>query len=322
LLRILEGYQNFNTVQQETGISPRIVRKYLDYMKQKGLVRERARNWKIGKNKKLKITQAGINWLIDNALLDVLEILSTILSQLRKPENREIFQKVREEKYLQSRNLIKNHFIECHIKGIDPFEALKPLDEWEYKHRFRMTDIDEPLREALRKLFALQLYFAGKIGEGYLEDPEMIIKKEFVLFAPNMEFFFSWDRSKIPKLDSWRRQIWNNFEYWLQQAYNDIRSESEKLEKREGTERISEETHLLGLERVDEKYYDEYLRATDKTSRERILAKIEDKTGWSVGTYLRQLLIGREEEIAKYVDGLQRSSLRKFISLFENRKSK
>lgn len=321
-MSILSGSKNVSAIRDDTGIHPKDLPTYLKHLAKEDFIKIETRGWRRGKSMPCSITEAGINWLVNTSMLDVLKVLSHILSQLRKPENREVFQRVGEKNYLESMSLIRNHFIECHIKGIDPFEALKPLDEWEYKHRFRMTDIDEPLREALRKLFALQLYFAGKIGEGYLEDPEMIIKKEFVLFAPNMEFFFSWDRSKIPKLDSWRRQIWNNFEYWLQQAYNDIRSESEKLEKREGTERISEETHLLGLERVDEKYYDEYLRATDKTSRERILAKIEDKTGWSVGTYLRQLLIGREEEIAKYVDGLQRSSLRKFISLFENRKSK
>jgi hypothetical protein len=74
---------------------------------------------------------------------------------------------------------------------------------------------------------------------------------------------------------------------------------------------------LLGLETVDEKIYDEYVKATNETHRARILTKIEDEVGWSVGVYLQKLLIEKETEIARYIDELQRPCLRKFISLFE-----
>lgn len=146
-------------------------------------------------------------------MLDVLKVLSRILSQLRKPKNREVFQRVREKKYLQTRSLIINHFIECHKKGIDPFEALEPLDEWEYKHRFRIMDVDEPLREALKQLYMLMLFFW--FPEPPKEDLEDIINTHVAIFTPGLRPFYMYRLGTRPELDYQLRQIQNEMLYGL-----------------------------------------------------------------------------------------------------------
>jgi hypothetical protein len=71
---------------------------------------------------------------------------------------------------------------------------------------------------------------------------------------------------------------------------------------------------VLGLDTVYEKHYHDYIRATDKVSREKILAKIEDEVGWSVGKYLRELLKmpGKEKELRKLLSEIQRPYFKKF----------
>ena len=101
LISILSKNQKFNEIQYETGISPRILRKYLENMKDDRLIEEDEKNWKRGKDKKCSITEKGIKWLIDVSLFDFLKILSSvfensdILKMLKKPENREVFQKLK-----------------------------------------------------------------------------------------------------------------------------------------------------------------------------------------------------------------------------------
>jgi len=159
LLSILGGSQNVSAIRDDTGIHPETLSTYLKRLAKEGFIRIETKGWKKGKSKPCSITEAGTNWLINTSMLDVLGVLSRIFSQLIKPENRKVFQKVREEKYLRSEQLIKNHFFECHKKGVDPFKTLESLDEWEYKHRFKLTDVDKPIKEALKKLYALMLYF-------------------------------------------------------------------------------------------------------------------------------------------------------------------
>ena len=59
LISIVSKNQRFNEIHRETGISPRIVRKYLDNMKIEGLIEEEERNWKKGKSKLCSITEKG-----------------------------------------------------------------------------------------------------------------------------------------------------------------------------------------------------------------------------------------------------------------------
>ena len=173
-----------------------------------------------------------------------------------------------------------------------------------YPEGLDLTDPDQPFREALKKLFTLHLYLTSDNNTTF-DEVEHSIENDFVLFAPHMTFVFSWHRGAFPELEY---QVW--------QVDNYFRRESEKVRGIEGDRMVSRETHLLGLEWVDEKCFEEYLKASDKKSRKKIMAKIEDGAGWSVGTYLRELLIGREAEITKYIDGQKRPFLRKFISLF------
>lgn len=207
MLSILSGSKNVSAIRDDTGIHPKTLPAYLSWLSEKGLIKVEVKGWRRGKSKPCSITEAGINWLVNTSMLDVLKVLSHVLSQLRKPENREVFRKVREEKYLQTRNLIINHFIECHRKGIDPFEALRPLDEWEYNHRFRIQDLDEPLIKALRKLYALILFFWSP--EPPKEDPEDTINTHIAIFTPGLLPFYMYRPGTRPELDHQLRQIQN-----------------------------------------------------------------------------------------------------------------
>jgi hypothetical protein len=291
-----------SAIRINTHLHPQTVSIYLKRLDTQGLIDVKITGWKKGKHKPCFITNAGITWLIDTSLDGTLQVLSDIMRQLKGTESREIFQKVNEERYSRNRKIIGNYFVERLLKGDkSPIEYPEGLD---------LTDPDQPFREALKKLLALHLYLISN-PLGMSEDPERSIENDFILFAPHMTFMFSWHPRAFPELEHQIRQVDNYF-----------RSESERLNERNGNTGILKETHLLGLDRVDEKYFDEYLKANDKASREIIMEKIEHDAGWSVSLYLGKLLVGKETEIEKYVDGQKRPSLRKFISLFENCRSK
>ena len=297
LLSVLTGHQNVSAIRTNTRIHPKTLSNYLKLLDKRGLIEVETKGWKKGKSKPCFITNDGITWLINTSLNETLRVLSKIIHQLKSTKTREIFQKTKAERYSRNMKIIKNYFIERLLR-----ENKSPI---EYPDGMELTDPDQPFREALKKLFALHLYLISNPIQMF-EDPERAIEKDFILFAPNMRFMFSWHPGSFPEL-----------EYQLSEVDKYYRRESEKLERRKEGETISGETHLLGLETVDEKIYDEYVKATNETHRARILTKIEDEVGWSVGKYLQKLLIGKETEIARYIDESQRPCLRKFISLFE-----
>jgi hypothetical protein len=302
LVSILTGHGNVSAIRIDTKIHPEVLPAHLERLAKQGLIKVETKGWKRGKSKSCSITNVGIAWLVNVPLNETLQVLSKIVGQLRNTEYRGMFKNVRAEKFSRDLKIIRDYFIEKSLKGDkSPMKYPEGLD---------LTDPDQPFREALKKLFTLHLYLTSG-DDATSEEVERSIENDFVLFAPHMTFVFSWHRGAFPEL-----------EYQLRQVDNYFRRESEKLQRKEENVMVSRETHLLGLEWVDEKYFEEYLKATDKKRREKIMAKIEEQAGWSVGAHLRSLLMGREAEIAKYVDGQKRPSLRKFISLFEKGRSK
>jgi predicted transcriptional regulator len=301
LLSILKEDQKVGDIWNNTGLSPKTLAKYLKLLAKQGLIKV-GKGWKRGKAKPCSITDVGIKWLVNIPLNENLQILLKIADQLKKPAYRETFKNVQTERTSRNTKITQNYFIERILKGDkSTFEIPDGLD---------LTDSDQPFREALKKILALHMY----LSSDPIQKPEEVegtIEKDFVLFAPNMTYIFSWHPGAFPEL-----------EYQLQKIENRFLCESENAKGSAKDELSSKETHFLGLERVDEKYYEEYIKATSKTRREKILVKIEDQVGWSVGKYLGKLSIGKEAEIAKYIDGQQRPFLRKFISLFENCESK
>jgi len=302
LLSILEGDQNVTGIRNDTSLHQKTLSIHLKRLAKQGLIKAETRGWKRGKPIRCSITKAGIKWLINVPINETLQLLSEIVTQLKNPKNRETFKKVQARKFSRDMKNIRDCFVEKSLKG--------DKSSMKYPDGLDLTDPDQPFRDALKKLFTLHLYLTSN-NNTTSDEVEHSIENDFILFAPHMTFVFSWHRGAFPKL-----------EYELQQVDNHFRRESQRLEESEGVKRISGETHLLGLEWVDEKYFEEYLKATGKKSREKIMAKIEDEAGWSVGVYLPKLLMGREAEIAEYIDGEQRPSLRKFISLFGKCESK
>ena len=211
MLSILSGNQNVSAIRVNTGLHPKTLSIYIKRLVKQGSIKVETKGWKRGKSKPCSITEVGVNWLINTSMLDILRVLSRILSQLKRPENREVFRKVREEKHLQTKNLVENHFLECHKKGIDPFKTLETLDEWEYKHRFRITDVDKPVKDALKKLYALMLYFW--FDEPPKEDPEDIINTHVAIFAPGLEPFYMYRPGTRPELDYQLQQIQKEIRY-------------------------------------------------------------------------------------------------------------
>lgn len=299
LLSILMGNQNVGEIRLDTGLSPKTLSKYLKLLPKQGLINV-ARNRKRGQSKPCLITDSGIKWLVNIPLNDNLQVLLKIADQMKNPANRESFKNTQAKKDSQNTKIVQNYFIERFLKG-----DKSPL---EYPDGMDLTDSDQLFREALKKILALHIYL---ISNPYQtpEEIENSLKKDFVLFSPNMSFAFSWHRGALPEL-----------EYELQKADNFLRCESEKLQAPSKDEGRSKVTHLLGLDFVSEGYFEEYSKATSDSDREKILAKIEEQAGWSVGKYIGELFVGKEAEIAKYVDVTQRPFLMKFISSFDKSK--
>ena len=297
LLSILKEDQKVGDIWINTGLSPKTLAKYLKLLSKQGLIIV-PKNWKRGKSKPCSITTTGIKWLVNIPLNDTLEVLSKIATQLKKPKNREGFKNVQAKRYSQNTKITQNYFIERLLKN-----DKSPI---EFPNQIDLTDSNQPFREALKKILALHMYL---ISEPYQtpEEIERSLEKDFILFSPRMTFAFSWHPSAFPEL-----------ECELQKVDNYFRNESEKSKGQDEAKSSSKETHLLGLDNVNEEIYKEYVNATNEARRKKILAKIEDQVGWSVGKYLKELSKGKDAEIAKYIDEKQRPFLRKFISLFEN----
>jgi predicted transcriptional regulator len=298
LSSILKGNNKVGDIRLETGLSPKTLSKYLRLLSKQGLIKV-PKDCKRGKSKPCSITDAGIKWLVNIPLNENLEVLFKIADQLKKPNIREVFKNVQTYRVSRNTKITQNYFIERMLKGADKssFELPDGID---------LTDSDQPFREALKKILALHMYLISDPCQTP-EEAERSIEKDFIVFAPKMRFLFSWNPGAFPEL-----------EYQLQKVDNYYRIESEKAKESVKDEWSSKETHLLGLERVDEKYYEEYLKTTSKKKREKALSKIENQVGWSVGKYLKELSIGKEAEITKYIDEKQRPFLSQFISLFAN----
>jgi hypothetical protein len=298
LLSILEGNQKVGDIRFDTCLSPKTLASYLELLSKRGLIRVEIKGWKKGKAKPCFIADAGIKWLINISLNENLQILQKIAGQLGSPINREIFKKIQEERYSRNRRIVMDYFIERGLKG--------DTSEIEYPDGMDLAEAGQPFREVLKKILSLYLYL---ISDPY-QTPEEIehnLEKDFILFSPKMYLKFSWHPGAFPEL-----------EYQVEQAENFFRYESEKANQGKKDENILKETHLLALETVNERLYEEYVTATNEVNRKLILQKIEDQVGWSVGKHVGKAFVGKEAEIAKYIDVQQRPFLMRFISSFEN----
>lgn len=298
LLSILTGHENVSAIRINTRLHPQTLSNYLEELAQQGLIKLETKGWRRGKSKPCYITNFGISWLINTSLTETLQVLSNIVHRLKGTEIREIFQKSEAERYSRNTKIIQNYFIERLLKGDD--SPVKFPDE------LKTRDPHLPFREALKELFMLHLYLAFDFNQNF-ENVEKTLEKDFIVFGPDMTFLLSWHPGDFPEL-----------EHKLQETERYICRESEKVDIQKEGKILSGETHLLGLDWIDEKIYQQYLRLTTKKSRDRILANIENQVGWSVGKYLPKLMKGKSAEIAKYIDEQQRPYLRKFISSFES----
>jgi hypothetical protein len=183
-------------------------------MKLDGLIEEDEKNWTRGKHKRCSITEKGTKWLIDVSLFDFLGIFSSIfanssvLKELKKPRNRQIFQKLKKEKYSQTISLTRRHFIECAKKGVDPFKELESLNDWEYKKKFKILDMEKPLYEALEKLNILITYLLSDIS---WEEAVQINNTHIHIFSPRMKPWFSYRPNSNRNIDSYFLKINNEF---------------------------------------------------------------------------------------------------------------
>jgi hypothetical protein len=196
---------NFNAVQQDTGISPRIVRKYLEQMKKDHLIKEEAKDWKPGRSKPCYLSKKGKIQLVRTSLFEMLKVITKVLEEAKKPTMQENFLKMRTERVNQTESLIKQHFIDSAKRGVDPFTELEDLDEFDLNRRFGtsslngaqpVSDMDMPLYEATKKLFELQLFFNYQ-----LPDPEIVVNDNWVIFAPKMLLFFMCKQGTRTDLD-------------------------------------------------------------------------------------------------------------------------
>jgi len=295
LLSILKGNSNVSEIRVETGLHRKTLTKYLPLLTKRKLIELKTKGWKKGKSKSFSITGNGISWLINNSLNETLKVLTEVVAQSRKPQFREAFNKARNEHNLRNTKLIQNYLVERSLKGDKTFEPPE----------FDQTDFDQQFRESLEKILGMHIYLTSCPSQTP-EEIDNLLEKSFALFAPKMKYLFSWHQGAFPEL-----------EHQIYETDKIFREESEKLERSEG-KKTSRVTHLLGLDFVDEKYFEQYVKATSDKSREKIMAKIENDAGWNVSQYLSRLFKGKQSEVDKYVYRAKRPYLREFIALFEN----
>jgi DNA-binding PadR family transcriptional regulator len=293
LRSILGGNQKVGDIRIDTRLSPKSLAKYLKQLKKQGLIE--FPKTKRGESKPCSITNAGISWLTNIPLNENLQILSAIVDQLRDTKNRENFKKTQSGIYLRNTMAMRDYFIERVLKGDNSPE--------EFPIGMDVTEPDQLFRKALKKILTLHMYLASDQSS---EEIERSLEKDFLLFSPGMKFWFGWHLGAFPNLE---REIRNADQYF--------QNESNKEKRQSEVPNSYRETHLLGLDGISEKVFDEYLGA-NKAKREKLLTAIENQVGWSVGKYLGDLSRGKEGEIAKYVDENERPFLRKFIRLFVN----
>jgi hypothetical protein len=300
LLSILAGHHKVTEIRIDTRIHPETLARYLTYLKRKGFIEYRVSNYKRGQAKPCLLTMEGLFWLVENALGESLGVLAQIVEQMRNTEIRRIYQRTNEERFSRNVKLVKDMFIERFLNGDN-----SPL---KYPEGFQRVTLDDIFALVQKKLLALYWYL-GSDSLNTEQDPEIMFDRDFVLFAPHMRFAFSWHPGAFPELDC-----------ELQKVENYLLTESRK--NGDTGKSTSVGSHLLGLEQVDEKYFEEYLSERSKIKREKLLLKIETEAGWSVGKYLGMLLKGQEEEILKFIDKDNRPALMKFVTLFDQRQVK
>jgi hypothetical protein len=294
ILSIVKGNSNVTEIRFDTGLHRKTLSKYLPILSDRKLIELKTKDWKRGKSMFYDVTANGINWLVNNPLNETLEFLTEVIDQLSIPKFREIFKKAVNEHDLNNTKIIRNYFVERLIRGDKTFNPPE----------FDKTDFDQPFREALKKIFTLHLYLISTPDQ----TPEEInnwIEKRSILFWPNMRYAFSWDKGAFPKLE---QAINETEDYYLE--------EDRKL----GVRDKKGDTHLLGLDFVDEEYFDKYLKADSISQRRKAMAKIEDEAGWTVHLYMHDLFHGQQKEIDSYIDRSKRPNLYKFISLFYDQK--
>ena len=206
LLSIFAGNKTYSDIREDKGLSPKTLQECMPYLAKESLIEIDDKGWKRGKSKSCLMTETGIDWLIKTSVLDSLKVFSSILNGLKKPENRNIYQKISKKKYSQTITLVRNHFIECAQKGLKPFEELKSLTEWEYNKRFRIIDMDQILRDALKKMYMLTMFYWS---DKSWEEIEGMINTHYIIFFPHMRNSFSYHAGSNPNIDLQLQQIYN-----------------------------------------------------------------------------------------------------------------
>ena len=287
LLSLLERNLNVASIKANTGLHRKTLSKYLKKMTLKGEIELKNPNSKRGQSNFYSITVKGANWRVNNPLNETLNLLTEVAVRLSNPESRNAFNRTRNQHNLLNTKKAKNYFIERLLRGDKNFNPPE----------FDQTDFDQPFREALKKILMLHIYLTSNSAQS----PEEIInwiEKDCVLFWPNMRFAFSWHKDAFPIL-----------EHAINEADQYFRAKSLLLENQSE----SKVTHLLGLDFVEEEYFEKYLKTKSAVKRRKIMKEIEDMVGWDVGSYSMKLFQGREEQIEKYIDKSKRPYLRAFI---------
>jgi len=208
LLSIFTGNKTYSDIREDKGLSPKTLQECMPYLAKEGLIEIDDKGWKRGKSKSCQITETGIDWLIKTSVLDSLKVFSSILNGLKKPENRNIYQKISKKKYSQSITLVRNYLIECAQKGLKPFEELRSLTEWEHNKKFRIMDLDQILRDALKKMYMLIVFY---LSDKSWEEIEGMINSHYHVFGPRMEHWFSYRLGSNANIDSHFLQISKEF---------------------------------------------------------------------------------------------------------------
>jgi predicted transcriptional regulator len=294
LLSILKGNSNITSIKDDSGFHKKTLSKYLPVLAKQHLIEQKNKDWKRGKSKFFSLTAKGIQWLVNNPLNETLELLTEVVVQLSNPKFRDAFHKATNEHDLRNTKLIRNYFIERLLKRETSFNPPE----------FDRTDFDQPFREALKKILRLHLYL---ISYPY-QKPEEVdkwLEKNCLLFWPNVRFAFGWHEGAFPKLE---QAVFETDQF--------LKQESRKLENQS----VQNETHLMGLDFVEEEYFERYVKASSLRQRRKIMAEIENEAGWAVSKYTKKLFKGKNAEIEKYVDRSKRPYLREFIDLLCSRK--
>ncbi len=222
-MSIASNNHTFNRIQRDTAISPRILREYLNHLKKAGYISEENKNWQPhkGLKKTCFLTEKGGNHLIQTTLLNFVDTLTKLVSAAKNPDLKELFRQERAERVNRTRNLIDKYLEECAKKGLNFREAITQLGVMEkskiesHFHTQLQGDhlvfdhgMNQPLIEAVKKLFELQLYFNFQV-----DNPEEIVRDHWAIFSPGMKLFYMHKLHTRPNLDNALREIENEALY-------------------------------------------------------------------------------------------------------------